>query len=146
MPNFIVIRKVSFPTYRGFMESRFVIHKCGTQEEVDAVLNSRQLSEFAVDEFTVTRPVGPAGWIGYGKSFYQLRQELSQKGESIIGVQVDIMQSEEYPSLGEGGLHLVGHVEAGSVISGGEHFEEIDNVFVLRYRRLLSAEQLEENS
>jgi hypothetical protein len=85
-------------------------------------------------------------WIGYGKSFYQLRHELSQKGESIIGVQVDITPSEEYPSLCKGGLHLVGHVEVGSVISEGEHFEEIDNVFILRYRRLLSAEQLEENS
>ncbi len=81
-------------------------------------------------------------WIKYGESFYRLRQDLSQKGESIVGVQVDVERSERYPSCA--GLLLVGHIEVGSVVSEGEQFEEIDNVFILRYRRLLTAEQLEE--
>ena len=83
-------------------------------------------------------------WIEYGKSFYDLRQELARRGESVVGVQVEIRRSEKYPELCVGGLHLVGHVETGSVLSEGEHFEEIDNVFILRYRRLLTAAQLEE--
>lgn len=86
----------------------------------------------------------PGEWVKYGKSYYQLRCELSQKGESIVGVQVDIQRSEKYPALCRGGLHLVGDVETGSVISGGERFEEIDSVHILRYRRLLSAFELEE--
>ncbi len=82
------------------------------------------------------------GWVKYGKSYYCLHRDLKQKGESIIGVQVDVERSERYPSCA--GLLLVGHVESGSVISEGEVFEEIDNVIVLRYRRLITAEQLEE--
>lgn len=81
-------------------------------------------------------------WIKYGKSYYCLCRDLKQKGESIVGVQVDIKRSERYPSCT--GLLLVGHIESGSVISEGEVFEETDNMIILRYRRLLTAEQLEE--
>ncbi|KKK62573.1 hypothetical protein LCGC14_3003000, partial [marine sediment metagenome] len=70
--------------------------------------------------------VASRDWVEYGKAFYYLCYDLSQKGESIVGMQVDIQRSEKHPSCA--GLLLVGHVEAGSVISEGERFEEIDNV------------------
>ena len=85
----------------------------------------------------------PPRWTEYGKTYYELRRELKSVGESIVGVQVDIKQSEEYSLLCEGGPHLVGHVETNSIVSGGEPFWEMDNIIVARYRRLLTAEELD---
>ena len=82
-------------------------------------------------------------WVEYGKDYGQLRHDLGLVGESIVGVQVDIKRSEEYPALCPGGLHLIGDIEAGGDVSG-EGYRVIENVIVVRYRRLLTAEQLGE--
>ncbi len=82
------------------------------------------------------------GWVEYGKSYGQLRHDLESVGESIVGVQIDLRLSEKRPILHvEEGLHLIGDIEEGGDISG-EYYVVIEEVIVVRYRRLLTAEQL----
>ncbi len=82
-------------------------------------------------------------WIEYGKSYGQLRHDLESVGESIVGVQIDIGRPEGYPVLCKNGLNLIGDIEEGGDISG-EYYVDIEDAIVVRYRRLLTAEQLEE--
>ncbi len=81
------------------------------------------------------------GWVEYGKSYGQLRHDLKLVGETTVGVQIDIKRSEDFPALCPGGLQLIGGIEEGGDISG-EYYHDITGVIVVRYRRLLTAEQL----
>ncbi len=82
-------------------------------------------------------------WIEYGKSYDQLRHDLELAGENIVGVQIDIRLSKENPAWVVGGRHLIGDIEEGGDVSGEEYIV-IGEVIIARYRRLLTAEQLEE--
>jgi hypothetical protein len=82
------------------------------------------------------------GWITYGKSYKDLRDEMEVRGESLVGVQVDLEECEPRHRF-RGGIYLVGHLELGGDVSG-EYYATVEHQIVIRYRRLLTAEQLEE--
>ncbi|KKM64692.1 hypothetical protein LCGC14_1498760 [marine sediment metagenome] len=80
-------------------------------------------------------------WIDYGKAYGQLVRDLEQIGESIVGIQVNFAGSHRYPALCPKGQHLVGDIDADG---GGAGEEYLAYVIVTRYRRLLTAEELNE--
>ncbi len=83
----------------------------------------------------------PIKWIDYGKAYGQLVRDLEQVGESIVGIQVNFAGSHRYPELCPKGRHLVGDIDADG---GGAGEEYLAYVIVTRYRRVLTAEQLNE--
>ncbi len=90
----------------------------------------------------VASPVSPhIKWINYGKTYGQLVRDLEQAGESIVGIQVNFAGSHRYPELYPKGQHLVGDIDA---YDGGAGEEYLAYVIVTRYRRVVTAEQLNE--
>ena len=96
-----------------------------------------QRAEFAGDSVS---------WVKYGKTYGQLCQDLKEVGETPVGVQIDIRGSQEYPELCPGGLYLIGDIEMGTYLIDGKAWSAINYCVILRYRRLLTAEQLEEKT
>lgn len=82
-------------------------------------------------------------WIDYGKTYGRLGRDLRQMGESIVGIQVDFAGSDRCPVLCPKGRHLVGDINAEGDVSG-EEYMMLEYVIVARYRRVLTAEELEE--
>ena len=81
-------------------------------------------------------------WIEYGQTYDQLRRDLAAVGETTVGIQLDIQKPEWAPTLCAAGRHLIGDIdEAGDV--SGEEYAMISSCIVIRYRRLLTKEQLE---
>ena len=79
-------------------------------------------------------------WIDYGKTYGQLVHDLKQVGESIVGIQVDLIDP-RFPN--EPGLFLIGDLNREGDVSG-EEYMMITSWTVTRYRRVLTAEELEE--
>jgi hypothetical protein len=84
-------------------------------------------------------------WVDYGKTYGQLQQELEQSGESTVGLQVHLQPPQVPGSPGfmlSEGRYLIGDIESGGDVSG-EYYSVITRHTVVRYRRLVNAEQLE---
>ncbi len=79
----------------------------------------------------------PIRWIDFGKTYTQLRKELADAGESTVGIQIQL----EKPLHRKNEPILIGDVdEFGDVTR--ERFLLLGYWTVLRYRRLLTAEEL----
>ena len=59
-------------------------------------------------------------WVKYGKTYGDLCHELKAAGESIVGVQVDVVPSEKPVALWAEGLYLIGDIDAAGDLSGEE--------------------------
>lgn len=81
-------------------------------------------------------------WIKCGKSYEDLRDEMEAKGESLEGVQVELMEEHDTYHF-PGGRSLVGSLMVSGDVSGEEYIT-VEHQIVIRYRRLLTAKQLEE--
>lgn len=82
------------------------------------------------------------GWIPFGKTYAELVSYMTKIGKSTVGIQVDFKGSKEYPALCPKGRYLIGNLStcgAGFYQSGEG---TLDNIIVRRYRRVLTAEEL----
>jgi hypothetical protein len=84
-------------------------------------------------------------WIDYGKTYEQLQKDLAAVEETTVGIQLDIQKPEWCPTLCSAGLHLVGDLNEPGDVSG-EEYAMISSCIIIRYRRLLTKEQLKSDS
>ncbi len=77
------------------------------------------------------------GWVRYGKTYGELHREMVYGGQSLVGLQADLQAD---PPHHPAGVVLIGHISHDGRSSGHRFY---DPQIVIRYRRLVTPEQLE---